>query len=240
MTAQNIRTVDSVANKILRRCHACLLPQGNTRYPLYRRLGGAPVPVWTGSGNIAYNGIRSPDCPQPVASRYTDWGTRPTGVIWLHKTSELYTKWLIKFSEGVTPARYPKEVLGTHCTGDWVGPQCRSGQVREISHTTEFDPRTVQPVASRYTDWATRPTGAIWLHKTSGLYTKWLIKFSEGVTPACYPKEILGTHCTGDWVGPQFRSGQVREISHTTEFDPRTVQPVASRYTDWATRPQVT
>jgi hypothetical protein len=32
------------------------------------------------------------------------------------------------------------------------GPQDRSGQVRKISHPPEFDPRTVQPVASRYTD----------------------------------------------------------------------------------------
>jgi hypothetical protein len=32
------------------------------------------------------------------------------------------------------------------------GPQGRSGQVRKISPPLEFDPRTVQPVASRYTD----------------------------------------------------------------------------------------
>ena len=38
------------------------------------------------------------------------------------------------------------------------GPQGRSGQVRKISPPPEFDPRTVQPVASRYTDYATRPT----------------------------------------------------------------------------------
>ena len=31
------------------------------------------------------------------------------------------------------------------------GPQGRSGQVRKISTPPEFDPRTVQPVASRYT-----------------------------------------------------------------------------------------
>jgi hypothetical protein len=35
------------------------------------------------------------------------------------------------------------------------GPQGRSGRVRKISSPPEFDPRTVQPVASRYTDWAT-------------------------------------------------------------------------------------
>ena len=32
------------------------------------------------------------------------------------------------------------------------GPQGRSGQVRKISSPPRFDPRTVQPVASRYTD----------------------------------------------------------------------------------------
>jgi len=34
------------------------------------------------------------------------------------------------------------------------GPQGRSGQVRKISPPPGFDPRTVQPVASRYNDWA--------------------------------------------------------------------------------------
>ena len=34
------------------------------------------------------------------------------------------------------------------------GPQGRSGRVRKISLPPVFDPRTVQPVASRYTDWA--------------------------------------------------------------------------------------
>ena len=32
------------------------------------------------------------------------------------------------------------------------GPQGRSGRVQKISPPTGFDPRTVQPVASRYTD----------------------------------------------------------------------------------------
>ena len=38
------------------------------------------------------------------------------------------------------------------------GLQGRSGQVRKISPPPGFDPRTVQPVASRYTDYTTRPT----------------------------------------------------------------------------------
>jgi hypothetical protein len=37
------------------------------------------------------------------------------------------------------------------------GAQGRSGQVRKISPPPGFDPRTVQSVASRYTDYATRP-----------------------------------------------------------------------------------
>ena len=40
------------------------------------------------------------------------------------------------------------------------GPQGRSGQVQKISPPSRFEPRTVQPVAIRYTYWATRPTGA--------------------------------------------------------------------------------
>ena len=34
------------------------------------------------------------------------------------------------------------------------GPHGRSGRVRNISPTPGLDPRTFQPVASRYTDWA--------------------------------------------------------------------------------------
>ena len=34
------------------------------------------------------------------------------------------------------------------------GPQGGSGRERKISSPPGFDPRTVQPVASRYTDWA--------------------------------------------------------------------------------------
>ena len=38
------------------------------------------------------------------------------------------------------------------------GPQGPYGQVRKISPPPGFDPQTVQPVASRYNDYATRPT----------------------------------------------------------------------------------
>jgi len=38
------------------------------------------------------------------------------------------------------------------------GPHGRSGQVQKISPPPGFDPRTIQSVASHYTDYATRPT----------------------------------------------------------------------------------
>jgi hypothetical protein len=38
------------------------------------------------------------------------------------------------------------------------GPQGQSGQLRKISSPPGFDPQAVQPIASRYTDWATGPT----------------------------------------------------------------------------------
>ena len=38
------------------------------------------------------------------------------------------------------------------------GHQGRSGRVWKILPPPGFDPRTVQPVASRYNYWATRPT----------------------------------------------------------------------------------
>jgi len=38
------------------------------------------------------------------------------------------------------------------------GPQGRSGQVRKISPPPGFHTRNVQPIGSRYTDYATRPT----------------------------------------------------------------------------------
>jgi hypothetical protein len=37
--------------------------RGNTRYTLYRRLGGAPGTVWTATENFTLAGIRSPDRP---------------------------------------------------------------------------------------------------------------------------------------------------------------------------------
>ena len=55
-------------------------------------------------------------------------------------------------------AFYPLESPDTHCTGGWVGPRAGLERGGKSRPPPGFDPRTVQPVASRYTDWATRPT----------------------------------------------------------------------------------
>jgi hypothetical protein len=53
---------------------------------------------------------------------------------------------------------YPRERHGTHCTGGWAGPRASLDRCRKFCPPPGFDPRTVQPIASHYTDWVTRPT----------------------------------------------------------------------------------
>ena len=55
-------------------------------------------------------------------------------------------------------ALYPRERPGTHCTGGWVGPRAGLDRCGKSRPPPGFDPRTVEPLASRYTDYATRPT----------------------------------------------------------------------------------
>jgi hypothetical protein len=58
-----------------------------------------------------------------------------------------------------TPAAiYPRERPGTHCTGGWVGPRAGLNRCGKSRPSLEFDSRTFQHVASRYTDYATRAT----------------------------------------------------------------------------------
>ena len=48
---------------------------------------------------------------------------------------------------------YPWERHGTHCIRGWVGPRAGlDGCGKIFLPPPGFDPRTVQPVASRYTD----------------------------------------------------------------------------------------
>ena len=70
-----------------------------------------------------------------------------------------------RFGRSLTPGktRYP-------LYGRLGGPQGRSGQMQKISPPPGFDPRTFQSLASRYTDYATRPTNE--LVGTSGTFYK--------------------------------------------------------------------
>ena len=57
------------------------------------------------------------------------------------------------------PAAFtPRERPETHCTGGWVGPRAGLDRCGKSRPPPGFDPWTVQPVASRYTDYVTRPT----------------------------------------------------------------------------------
>ena len=47
---------------------------------------------------------------------------------------------------------YPRERAGTHYIGGWVGPRAILDWCGKSCFPPGFDPRTVQPVASRYTD----------------------------------------------------------------------------------------
>ena len=51
------------------------------------------------------------------------------------------------------PGRSTPRKDRTHCTGGWVGPRAGLGRCGKHFPPPGFDPRTVQPVASRYTDW---------------------------------------------------------------------------------------
>ena len=55
-------------------------------------------------------------------------------------------------------AIYPLERPGTHYTRGWVGPRAGVDRCGNSRPPPGFAPWTVQPVASRYTDYATRPT----------------------------------------------------------------------------------
>jgi hypothetical protein len=57
--------------------HRPLLTPRKDRVPIVQEVGWAPWSVWTSAENIAPQEF-DPRTVQPVASRYTDWATRPT------------------------------------------------------------------------------------------------------------------------------------------------------------------
>ena len=60
---------------------------------------------------------------------------------------------------------YSRERPGTHCTGGCVENRAGLDRYGKSRLPPGFDPRTFQPVANRYSDWATRPTfSVLYLH----------------------------------------------------------------------------
>jgi len=55
-----------------------LFTPGKDPVPIVQEAGWAPGPVWTGAENLAPPPGFDPRTVQPVASRHTDWATRPT------------------------------------------------------------------------------------------------------------------------------------------------------------------
>ena len=115
--------------------------------PIVQEPGWAPGPVWTGVENLDPTGIRSPDRPTRSQSLY-----RLGIALIFHDPTAL--------EGGEGSASRPGRFLppGNPLHRRLGGPQGRSGQVRKISIPPGFDPRAVQPVVSRYTDYCTRPT----------------------------------------------------------------------------------
>jgi len=153
------------------------------RGTIEKEAGWDPGALWTLAENLILSGIRSPDRPARSGSlyrlRYKGKGkiqsrTGHEGPNGEQRYSS--TLYLTSAIDGVgwsnpRPGRFTPG-KDTRCPfyRRLGGPQGRSGRVRKISHTPGFDPRTVQPVVSHYTDWATLapPTAIYRVKKYAG------------------------------------------------------------------------
>jgi len=87
--------------------------------------------------------------------RTAHWGSR--GIALLFLTTALEG---MRGQRQSPAALYPWERPGTHCAGVWVGPRAGLDRCRKSRPPPPmgFDCQTIQPIASRYTNYATRPT----------------------------------------------------------------------------------
>jgi hypothetical protein len=92
-----------------------------------------------------------------IALLYRHWGS-VQAVGWQGEERHSSTLSRPRHWKGVNGQRHaPTALYPRERPGGWVSPRA-SLDMRKISPPPGFDPRTVQPVASCYTDYATRPT----------------------------------------------------------------------------------
>jgi hypothetical protein len=75
------------------------------------------------------------------------------------------------------------------------GPHGRCGQVRNVSPPPGFDPRTVHPVASRYTDWATRTTFNCYIFYSNVGVSSWRWRYNNVDTCSSHTKDCACRLC---------------------------------------------
>jgi hypothetical protein len=121
------------------------------------------------------------------------------------------------------------------------GPQGRSGQVRKISFPQGLDLRNVQLVASRYTDWATRPTKyKIILYKIScSLWT--LVRpihvISVSDNRSCNEKKVKYSQCLFHCLLQVFHESNTTKQTYITELrhNVQITEIVSLKFTDSST-----
>ena len=102
----------------------------------------------------------------------------------------------------------PRERTCTHCTGGCLAPEpvWTGGK---MCVPLGFDPRTVQPEVSRYTDWATRPTS----HIAVGSLQSWEIFLAEKSRQQ-QAQQTDGNFHSGIWSLQQLSGFGLRHCAH--------------------------
>jgi hypothetical protein len=138
------------------------------------------------------------------------------------------------------PAALPSgKKPGTHCVGGWVGPRAGlDGWGKSPPPPPEFDSRTVQPVASRYTGYAKRPTVINWKpnkwRRVKSNRDMFLTEsmFSLPASPKVYREQGLGRDLYGSRVGLLTREDGTdswsrnvgKQLPHDASYYPRRAQ----------------
>jgi hypothetical protein len=72
-----------------------LFVSGKDPVPTVQEAGWAPGPVWTGAENLASPPAFDPRTVRPIASRYSDYTTRPFNVVRTRRNIILYWHYLV-------------------------------------------------------------------------------------------------------------------------------------------------